>query len=69
MTYKTPQIYLKIKDKLKEESTDNKIERRKVYIILGRCFHFPKELKNGVINGLEKNDLITIINKFEIQIN
>lgn len=59
-------IYKKLKD---ESNPCNLIERKKLTIILGRFYHFPKESRNKVIKELEDKGLIQIINKFEVKVN
>lgn len=57
-------------NKLKQESDrENKIEKKKVTIILGRFYHVPKEERNNIIKDLENKGIIKVINRFEIEIN
>lgn len=63
-----PKLYQEIHQKLKQE-TNEVIGRKQFNIILGRCFHCPDELKSGIIKGLEKHNLIIVIDKFKIKVN
>jgi len=63
-----PEIYKDIHKKLKEESNNGIVETHQLQIILGRCFHCPKELRSGIVRGLESRDLIIVLDKFKVQI-
>ena len=63
-----PKIYKEIHEKLKQESRNDIIERKQMLIIMGRCFHYPNELKNGLVKGLEKHNLIMVLDKFKVQV-
>jgi len=68
-----PKIYLQIHEKLKEECINDILEKKQMNIIIGRCFidgtKYPKEVVDGMIKGLEKHDLILVLDKFKVKIN
>lgn len=54
--------------KLKTQSRDGLIKRKKVLYLLGSIYHIPKELRNLIIKELEEKGLIKVLNKKTIKI-
>ena len=57
-----------IHTKLKQESNNNLIERKKLCIMLGYYYHIPKEERNNVIKELEEKGIIKVVSKFEVEV-